>query len=144
MRRGENAWTGDVAGRRVRGRNFTSKKRVEGVPTLSKRPRSISGAVYGKARGYQYKTKPRQSQVGVPVQPKGPGRSDESLRRYENRTRGRKTMGGGGSVSGGWNNDGQPILSRRPTRQGAGVAIFQGNIKARRPDKGGGSVSGRL
>ncbi|HEY5748285.1 MAG TPA: hypothetical protein VIU12_19580 [Chryseolinea sp.] len=143
MRRGENAWTGDVAGRRVRGRNFTSKKRVEGMPILSKRPRSISGAVYGKARGYQGKTKPRESQVGMPVPPKGPGRSDESIRRYENHTRGRKIQGGGGSVSGGWNNNGKALVQRVP-KQGAGIARFQGNIKGHRPDKGGGSVSGRL
>ncbi len=121
------AWTGDIAGRRLRSRNYTSKKRIEGRPTLSSgvRTRTRSGQVQGK------------------VAPRGPGIGASRLGRYQSQLRGRRASKGGGSVSGRlWNNKQSAIPVRPPGAKSAG--IYSNRMKGRRPLKGGGSVSGKL
>jgi hypothetical protein len=121
------AWTGDIAGRRLRSRNYTSKKRVEGRPTFS------SGV----------RTATRSGQVQGRVAPRGPGIGASRLGRYQSQLRGRRTSKGGGSVSGRlWNNKQSAIPVRPPGAKSAG--IYSNNMKGRRPLKGGGSVSGKL
>lgn len=118
------AWNGDIAGRGLRRRNFTSKKSTEGIPTLGSRPRSASKGHPGDA----------------PLMGRRPGMGAWGIDAYGGR--GRRTSKGGGSVSGrGWNNDGTPIQGRIPL-QGGDAAIFRGRIKAGKPSKGGGSISG--
>jgi len=127
-RQGQRAWTGDIAGRRIRGRNFMSKRSTEGKPILAQRYRSATGSHPGD----------------VPLPPRVPGIGANGINRFRGDARARRPLKGGGSVSGRlWNNDGQ-ALAGTPSRQGDRTARFQGNVKATRPLKGGGSVSGRL
>lgn len=123
----QRAWTGDVAGRRIRGRNFTSKKSVEGQPTLAGRRKTGT-----------------KSHPGLnPLPPKGPGIGANGIGGFRGRIRARKPFKGGGSVSGRvWNNNGRSLSDYAVNKSGR-EALFQGNIKGSRPLKGGGSASGR-
>jgi len=121
------AWIGDVSGRRIRGRNYTSKKRVEGVPMLGSRPRSAT----------------RTGMRSGALPHKVPGRGFFSLRKYQSQARGRRPLQGGGSVSGKlWNNQQSAIPVRVPKSNA--MVGYSGRIKSGRPLKGGGSVSGKL
>ncbi len=123
------AWTGDITGRRIRGRNYTSKKRVEGTPSLHRGTRSATGSsgILGK------------------LPPKSPGIRASQMGRYQLKLRGRRSSAGGGSVSGRlWNNKQSAIPTRPPGARSMGIGAFSGNIKRQRPLKGGGSVSGKL
>ncbi len=144
----QEAWQGDVAGRRIRGRNFSSKKSIEGQPFLpgrQNRDRSGDRAYSGKAGWFRTATRSSESRPGLsPLPARAPGIGGSALRRYDGKITGRQPLKGGGSVSGrGWNNDGRPI-EVRPPRQGAVAALYQGNIKAKPREKGGGSISGKL
>jgi len=122
------AWSGDIAGRKIRGRNFTSKNAIEGRVTRPSRNRSATRAHPGSS----------------PLPPKVPGIGADGIGKFQGRTKGRRPLKGGGSVSGRlWNNNGRAIEGKIPA-QGAVAARFQGNIKAGRPTKGGGSVSGKV
>ena len=144
----QEAWQGDVAGRRIRGRNFSSKKSIEGQPALpgrQNRDRSADRPYSGKAGWFRTATRSSESRPGLgPLPARTPGIGGSALRRYDGKITGRRPLKGGGSVSGrGWNNEGRPIDVRVP-RQGAIAALYQGNIKAKPREKGGGSISGRL
>lgn len=146
--RAGQAWQGDVAGRRIRGRNFSSKKSIEGQPILPSRRNKdrIGDRPYrGKSGWYQTATKSGEKRPGTrPLRSIVPGIGADRIGKFQGNIKGRRSDKGGGSVSGRlWNNKGQPIVVRTP-QQGAGAALFQGNIKSKRPEKGGGSVSGRL
>ncbi|MFZ2904853.1 MAG: hypothetical protein WAZ98_01500 [Cyclobacteriaceae bacterium] len=161
------AWRGDVAGRKIRGRNFTSKKSTEqagsGIhlarrskPRVGDRP--YKGTVPGG--GYQSVSGKRKKGTG-PVPVRTPGIGAKGIG-YSGNIKGQRPMKGGGSISGKrWNNKGMPISVRTPaagadraaTYQGnirgrgkvfaAQGADYSGNIKATKPLKGGGSISGR-
>lgn len=145
------AWRGDITGRRIRGRNYTSKKSVEGQPILfgGRRARDrfgdrqYRGTIPGG--GYRSATQSGEKRPGKgPLPPRVPGMGANGLGKYQGSLKGRRPLKGGGSVSGRlWNNNGNPLPPRTP-QQGARAATFQGNIKGRRPLKGGGSVSGKL
>jgi len=144
----QQAWVGDVAGRRIRGRNFSSKKSIEGQPSLpTRRIRDRFGdrAYRGKAGWYQTASRSGETRPGLnPIPPKTPGIGANGIDNFRGRIKAHKPLKGGGSVSGRvWNNDGRALEPRRP-KQGAVAALFQGNIKAKRPEKGGGSISGKL
>lgn len=129
---GERAWTGDVAGRRIRHRDRSSKRRIEGIPTL--------------ARGYRSKTRPGEKRPGIsPVAVRAPGRGARAMHKYQSNLRGgQRPLQGGGSTSGRlWNNGRHPIGVRTP-RTGANIGTFQGRTRGGKPLKGGGSVSGKL
>lgn len=117
------AWHGDIAGRGLRRRNFTSKKSVEGIPTRGSRPRSASKGHPGD----------------VPLMGRRPGMGAWGVDALGGR--GRRTSKGGGSKSGSWNNNGIAIQGRIPV-QGADAAGFRGRIKGGKPATGGGSRSG--
>ena len=141
-RKGQQAWQGDI-----RGRNFSSKRYIEGQPVLPTRrlkDKSGDGAYSGKAGWFRTATRSGESRPGLqPLPGRRPGIGANGIGNYQGNTRGGKPLKGGGSVSGrGWNNDGRPIGVRTPRETAAGS--FQGNIKASRPVKGGGSVSGNL
>jgi len=125
---GERAWTGDVAGRRIRHRDRSSKRRIEGMPSLAKHVRS--------------RTRPGEKRPGLrPVAVQAPGIGAKGINR--GRMRGQRPLKGGGSASGRlWNNGNTPIGVRTP-KGGAGIN-YSGRMKGGRPLKGGGSVSGRL
>lgn len=124
----QRPWGGDLAGRSLRFRNFTSKRSVEGRPTYAAPPRSRTAGHPGS----------------VPIMGRPPGIGGIGVDYYRGDDRARKPRKGGGSISGkGWNNNGIPIEVRLP-RQGIEAALFSGRIRSRKPQKGGGSVSGRL
>ena len=128
---GERAWTGDVAGRRIRHRDRSSKRRVEGTPTLAGHVRS--------------RTRPGEGNPGLrPIGVRIPGLGGRKMGRYQGNMHGLRTLKGGGSASGKlWNNRNHAIGVRTP-RTGAGIGSFRGRLKGGKPLKGGGSVSGRL
>lgn len=144
-KRGQQAWQGDIAGRKIRGRNFSSKRSIEGQPIL---PRKRLTDRYGdrpySGKAGWFKTRSDEGKTGLqPLPGRRPGIGANGIDRYQGNLRGGKPLKGGGSISGrGWNNDGRPIGVRAPgeTRYGK----FQGNIKGSKPLKGGGSVSGQL
>ena len=144
----QEAWQGDVAGRRIRGRNFSSKKSIEGqpiLPTRRNRDRFGDRPYSGKAGWYKTASRSGESRPGLnPLPRRNPGMGADGLAKYQKKITGRRPLKGGGSISGrGWNNDGRPLVVRTP-KQGSAAALFQGNLKAKRPQKGGGSVSGKL
>ena len=131
--RSGKAWRGDIAGRKIRGRNFTSKKKMEGT-------------YKGTGRGYSSVTGKMKRGTG-PIPGKPPGIGAKGIDMYQGNIRGgkkifsatgadytgniksRKPLKGGGSVSGrAWNNNGQAIAGKAPGK-GADVGAFQGNIK---------------
>ncbi|HYG03670.1 MAG TPA: hypothetical protein VD927_14580 [Chryseosolibacter sp.] len=142
--RNGRAWSGDVAGRRIRG---------------IKKPRTPSVGIQqgGYKSATQHGERKRRQDA---LTPKPPGRGAWGLSGYRGWIRGRKAFAdqgeqfsgsikakrrakGGGSVSGRlWNNRGQALSPRQPGD--ARVGRFQGNLKQRPPQKGGGSVSGKL
>ena len=149
-RPGGRAWQGDIAGRKIRGRNFSSKKSIEGQPILPSRrnkgERFGDRAYRGKHGWYQTATQSSETRPGKgPLPAKTPGIGASGIEKYKGSIKGQRPLKGGGSVSGRlWNNRGQPIEGKTPTRQDTRVTRFQGNARAQRPLKGGGSVSGKL
>src|SRR5690606_22294919 len=111
-KRGQQAWQGDIAGRKIRGRNFSSKRSIEGQPIL---PRKRLTDGYGdrpySGKAGWYKTRSKEGKSGLqPLPGRRPGIGANGIDRYQGNLRGGKPLKGGGSVSGrGWNNDGRPI-----------------------------------
>jgi len=162
--RSGKAWKGDVAGRKIRGRNYSSKTTMEGKPIFPpKKMRSKVGdkPYKGTVPGGGYKSVSGKIRPGGkgPIPVRTPGIGANGIDTYRGNLRGgkvfstqggdyagnlkaRKPLKGGGSVSGSWNNNGRAIAGRYPGK-GAEVALFSGNIKARKPLKGGGSISGK-
>jgi hypothetical protein len=142
------AWTGDIAGRKIRGRNYESPRRGSNKsiypPKLSK---AITGdhAKHTIRKGTGYRSfSTGGGKVGLPIPVKTPGEKSDQLGQYQNRLTGRRPVKGGGSISGKrWNNEGQPISPRQP---GLGIngVNYSGNMKAAKPIKGGGSISGKV
>lgn len=161
------AWTGDIAGRKIRGRNFSSKQ-VEGTTNLhlprkkirdryGDRPyrgRSIGGGLRSASQPSEKRTGKSPLPVRVPgIGANGVDRYQGNIRagrilndqgeRFNGFIKSRRPLQGGGSRSGRlWNNKGTPIPVRTPLN-GRQATSFQGNIKGSRPLQGGGSVSGR-
>lgn len=158
----QQAWTGDIAGRKIRGKNFSSKKNVEGQPILAKRrgrDRFGDQSYRGIIPGGGAKSRSGSKGAGTPIPAKTPGIGAEGIGKFKGRIKAgkyfsnqgeqftgtiktRRPQKGGGSVSGRlWNNQGRALAPKGYTNRGVDYA---GNIKSRRPDKGGGSISGRI
>ncbi len=145
------AWRGSISGGPVRGRNFSSKPRMEnaGKPfrIFGSNPRvgdrAYRGTIPGRRAGTATVPGEKKKRLGIlPVRAPGMGANGVN---YSGRIRAQRPLKGGGSVSGrAWNNRGQAITPRAPGIGANRVGTFQGNIKSRRQPKGGGSVSGRL
>jgi hypothetical protein len=163
------AWTGDIAGRKIRGKNYSSKPKVEaGRPVFP--PRKIHDRFgdrpyRGRSGGYESASKPGEKRTGISPNPvKGPGIGANGIGTFRGNIKGRKPLKGGGSVSGrAWNNNRTPVAVKAPgtgkmaagfpgkirrfsrtpgfADQGEG---FTGVVRRRgKPLKGGGSVSGK-
>jgi hypothetical protein len=142
------AWRGDIAGRKIRGRNFTSKRSVEGQPSFPSRifrPRHRDKPFVYRHGGYRTASQHGEKRTGKsPLPARTPGIGANGIN-YSGRQKGMRPLKGGGSVSGrGWNNNGRAILGKAPGIGALGINRFRGTQKARRPDKGGGSISGKL
>jgi hypothetical protein len=150
--KGSKAWTGDIAGRRIRHRDRTSKKSVEGLPFLGRAPKSRSGKrnVFTKPlpvkqpgygamglgnAGKKSKSGRKVNTSGIPVRSKGgmgfgnQGEGFASMKAKKKRPV---------DVSG------IPVRAQRPGRFGDQGESFAGGFRQRRPLKGGGSVSGKV
>jgi hypothetical protein len=127
----QRAWRGDIAKRRIRGLNFTSKSHVEGNPIPA-----------------QHGPKPRKRDKpykGFGLNPRAPGIGADGLGNYSGNLKGRRPLKGGGSRSGRlWNNQNSALQGRTPGMGADGLGKYQGNLKGNRPQKGGGSRSGKL
>lgn len=145
------AWKGDITGRKIRGRNFSSKRTVEGQPIFPpKRSRSRSGErVYkGSIPGGGNKSvsgKIRTSKGPLPA--KTPGIGANGIDGYSGNIKGRKTFSdqggnytgniktrrplkGGGSVSGkSWNNRGRAIAGKSPASGAERAGNYQGDLR---------------
>ena len=89
------AWKGDLAGRKIRGRNFSSKKSVEGQPILPGRLRKDrfgDRAYRGKHGWYQTATQSGETRPGKgPLPAKTPGIGATRVQKYQGSLKGRKT-----------------------------------------------------
>jgi len=150
--RSGKAWRGDVAGRKIRGRNFTSKSTMEragqAVHPRKKSKQRVGDRPYkGTVPGGGYRSVSGKGGRGQGRLPgKAPGIGANGIDTYQGNIRGGKTftpqgagfsgniksrrpLKGGGSISGrAWNNNGQPVPGKSPGR-GAIVGSYQGNIK---------------
>lgn len=149
--RSARAWRGDIAKRRIRGRNFTSKSRIEGTPmSAPRRAKAKTGDRMFRGRGpsggYKSASQSSEKRTGIsPIPGRTPGIGANGIGNYRGSLKGRRPQKGGGSRSGRlWNNQGIAIQGRTPGMGADRVGTFQGNIKSRRQEKGGGSRSGRL
>ncbi len=168
--RDSKAWQGDISGRNLRYRNFTSRKTEQAgmLPAgLSIRrtkpadhrqgPQSIPNVATASGRswnnnGKPVNGKPPKSLSGqlwnnqqTPISGRGPRGSAFAAASFQSSSKARKPEQGGGSISGQlWNNKGNPVTGKSPKGVAFSAAAYQGTIKTRRPEQGGGSVSGQL
>lgn len=145
------AWKGDIAGRKIRGRNYQSKISTGGNRRYSMdatMPRFGDGQLHNKRKGVGYRSATISSEKragNTPLPPRAPGIGAKGVGSFSGNIKAKKKEKGGGSVSGKmWNNNASP-LPVKPAGSGSQRALsFQGNIKSKKPEKGGGSVSGKL
>ncbi|RAW03046.1 hypothetical protein DQQ10_02815 [Pseudochryseolinea flava] len=166
----ENAWTGDITGRKIRHRNKSSKPDAQvGDPVFPRRrihDRYGDRPYRGPGGGYRSASQPGEKRVGLRPNPgRAPGIGANGIGGFRGRIKAQRPFKGGGSVSGGsWNNRRTPIAVRPPGANGQKVGGFPGKLKrfgadpgfndqgegfsgskkTRKPLKGGGSVSGRV
>ncbi|HRJ31732.1 MAG TPA: hypothetical protein PLV21_11965 [Cyclobacteriaceae bacterium] len=149
------AWKGDISGRRIRGRNFSSKPGTEGGVMLSRKRKAGYGDKPFKGMmpggGYQSATQSGEKRTGkAPLPGRAPGIGAKGIDTYQGNIRfgksfdtqgagysgnmkARKPLKGGGSVSGKlWNNQGRAITGRYPGKGAEQAATYQGNIRFRK------------
>lgn len=168
-RTAQKAWTGDIAGRRIRHKNKASRSGENVGPTVGggfrNKPSKRYEIVGSGIGGYRSASRPGEKRTGVrPNPPRVPGIGANGIGNFRGRIKTRPPFKGGGSVSGRtWNNRGNAIPPRTPGANGAMIGGFPGKLKrfgadpgfsdqgegfsgykkTRKPFKGGGSVSGR-
>ncbi len=155
-RSSERAWKGNISGNKIRGRNYSSKPRVEGhpiSPDKNRRPRGkdrvYRGAIPGS--GYRSATQPGEARTGkrpLPVRTPRPGAARAgtyhgSIKRfnlspgfgnqgegYSGAKKARKPIKGGGSISGKyWNNGQRALPMRNPSKNALRSVKYQGSMK---------------
>jgi hypothetical protein len=144
------AWQGDVAGRRIRGRNYQSKVNTGGggMSWPATNPRFGDRQSHAKRKGVGYSsatTSPEKRTGKSPLPARAPGIGAKGIGNFSGNIKAKRQEKGGGSVSGKlWNNNQRALPVRPPSSDAQRAGTFQGNVKWKRPDKGGGSVSGKL
>jgi len=153
----QRAWKGNISGNKIRGRNYSSKPRVEGRPIFGAnrkpqgRDRKYSGSMPPNA-GNRSATRPGETRTGkspLPVRTPGAGAAragtyqgsikifGKSTKRFYNQGEGfagykktKRPLIGGGSVSGrSWNNKGSALPVRTPKSGAARAGTYQGSLK---------------
>ncbi len=154
--RSARAWQGDIAGRRIRGRNFSSKRTMEQVGRPVNMPPQVRARgdqpYRGKIPGGGYKTATRSEKrvYTSPLPPRAPGMGAKGIDNWSGSMRVRRGFGeqglgfagifkarkpqkGGGSVSGQlWNNRGQPVPGKTPGIGARRIDTWSGNIRGRK------------
>jgi len=141
---GPRAWIGDIARRAIRG---TKKPRMNypvGIQSGGYRSRTGEGGKVRTGIGYRSRTRPGETRPGQRLPVKQPGFGADLLRYATGKLKGKRTISGGGSVSRGWNNNGNAVSVRSPGRGARGIGDYRGHLRSGRPIKGGGSVSGKV
>ena len=170
-RRSERAITTDLAGHKLRGKNYQTQRPILTNPTLNyqrreaigERPykgpaaggyitrtrsgRAWNGDIAHRAIRGGFRSKKGEPRPGAPLFGRGPGRGAERVgsyqgniktgrrgfgnqgEEYSGNIRQRRPLKGGGSVTGGWNNNGRAILGRTPGK-GSDRIGYSGNIRA--------------
>lgn len=149
------AWQGDISGRKIKGKNFSSKKTIEGQPIFSRKrnpnqkDRPYKGTIPGS--GARSASQPGEKRVGTSPNPvRAPGIGANGLAKYKGNLRrfeakpsmqqqgigytgnikARKPLKGGGSVSGNrWNNNGNPVQGKSPGIGAKGIGNYKGNLR---------------
>lgn len=149
--KGERSTNKDIAGKRLRTRNYQSRKT------------QIVGPIYNpyysrkQPEGSQHtiKTKGIRKNLsisggltnngGKAIEGKRPGKGTISGGRFSGNVRSKKLPKGGGSISGQLrNNGGRSIEGKGPGKGTIAGGRFSGNLRAKRKPQGGGSISERL
>jgi hypothetical protein len=147
------AWTGDIAGRKIRGRNYSSKSKIETTgnavsPRRKSRDRYGDKPYRGPSGGYRSASQPGEKRAGTqPVPGRASGMGAARIGKFQgNIKRGRtinnqgeeftgmvkrrRPLKGGGSVSGKlWNNKGASIPGRGPSQSARAAGGFPGKLK---------------
>ncbi len=142
------AWSGDIAGRKIRGKNYQSKVNTGGnsYSMGGPAPRFGDHRLFGKKKGRiaGTATEPPEKRTGKAALPvRIPGKGARGAGDFSGNIKSKRADKGGGSVSGrNWNNNQTPLPVRPPSSDSQKAGTFHGNVKWKRPEKGGGSVSG--
>jgi len=130
-------WKGDIAGRKIKGRNYSTKRPSPGGKRIFPPPTSISGRNRGRSAslpGSGYRS------VSGKIKNGGGANPVRSLGRGSWNNKGRAVAGRNAGANGNLGFYSGNIKSRRGYNvQGEG---YTGSIKARKRVKGGGSISG--
>ncbi|HET9054433.1 MAG TPA: hypothetical protein VFM90_09680, partial [Cyclobacteriaceae bacterium] len=130
-------WKGDIAGRKIRGRNYSSERPPIGGKRILPPPRSISGRAGSNKRSIS--TSGYRSISGK-MQRGGGGSNARSLGKGAWNNNGRAIAGRHAGANGNLGNFSGNMKPRRGySNQGE---TYTGNIKARKREQGGGSISG--
>jgi hypothetical protein len=144
-------WKGDIAGRKIKGRNYSTKRPAPGGKRIFPPPRSISGKNNGRSTrlpGSGYRSvsgKISNGGAANPVRSLGRGSWNNSGRSVAVRNAGangnlgsfsgnfksRKRTKGGGSISGAWNNDGRAVAGKNAGANGK-LGFYSGNVRPKR------------
>jgi hypothetical protein len=142
------AWRGDITGRKVRGRNFSSKKSTEvsGRPVSPPR-KSKRGAFSMGVSGRKLSVSGKRKTQLQPNPVKTPGIGANRIGTYQGNMRmgktirnqgegfsgtfkSRRPLKGGGSRSGFWNNKGSAISGRYPGKSATMIGTWRGNQRS--------------
>jgi hypothetical protein len=148
---GQRAWRGDVTGRKIKGRNYMSKRGGEGKPVFppkrKKYPSNAKGNWPLKGGGSRSGILWNNKGSAIPVRvPRGgdarPGTFQGTIKvgrqlsnqgeEFTGTVKTRRSAKGGGSRGGAWNNNGSAIPVRVPRGGDSRPGTFQGNIKVGR------------
>jgi hypothetical protein len=147
---GENSSTKDIAGRRLRTRNYKSYNPSYGAaPTLRNSGGGENPNRY-PADGLRTSKRAGWNNGGVPLMKKGRNANSASISGYQGRRRAggmrgsgkgaegaytgrmkaRKPLTGGGSITRGWNNGGVPLMKKGRNANSASISGYQGRRRA--------------
>ena len=144
-------WKGDIAGRKIKGRNYSTKRPAPGGKRIFPPPNSVSGKNRGRSAslpggGYRSVSgKIKNGGAANPVRSMGSGSWNNKGRAIAGRNAGangnlgffagnlksRKRIKGGGSISGAWNNKGRAVAGKNAGANG-NLGFYSGNVRPKR------------
>ncbi len=144
-------WKGDIAGRKIKGRNYSTKRPAPGGKRIFPPPTSISGKNRGRSAslpGSGYRSVSGKISTGGsanPVRSLGRGSwnnrgravaprnagANGNLGFFSGNLKSRKRIKGGGSISGAWNNNGRAVAGKNAGANG-NLGFYSGNVRPRK------------